>query len=698
MGLDVFPQVSDSLFKLASEYEDLLILEEDLDISFGGQKVANIIVNVKNVSRIVVQNKEGIRYFQDYVLPKNFDELYIDHAPTIRGVDRAYEFITIKYFKAFVMQHGEMKPLEIKTQVKSKRVIDKKGFFGNLDLYHYNIQDISRGDTVIINYHYQFAFRENWLKLLSNRFFFHGIYPKKSVKFNWCYNINLVVDSLFVNLDPPEIDVNGNQICYHWEFKNLPAVLNEVNSRPYRELPYFVFVPKPYDFEYTHFNSFKMEFIPIYFFLANKRQSEIQLGIWDNVIGNKNKSNLDFQKVADKIIARAKNDTVGLERMRYFQQFMVDSVRYDDAAFYYLHDEDYIKQKAGVDLWANSVLDNKLESVYGSMIPRLAKDLFTAYPVDKRTGEISPVYCPTILDNDLIFKVLFVDGTAGYVIPKSDKNHYYFEELPFYYEDIPVMLMHVYDYANPRWGTEYRYSFGSGKRNFNTKYRESKTPSSSFKENYRKVQSMVSINLKDNQADFMTRIILSGQYSTLTRCVYCDKPVDSTINPKYLEAVWDIADNVELKALKPGQSLIYYPYRTTINAQYVVPDIVQKKDGQFEINTGNWLKMVFVETDSNKIRFLDYYSDFLGADHYSYMIEFDQPILLLNSVEKQELKNEYAHIYYSVTQTAENKILLTCSYDILAKRVGKENFSLVKKINELILSIEKEKIVFRIAE
>lgn len=331
------------------------------------------------------------------------------------------------------------------------------------------------------------------------------------------------------------------------------------------------------------------------------------------------------------------------------------------------------------------------------MIPRLAKELFTAYPVDKRTGEISPVYCPTILDNDLIFKIFFFDETAGYTIPKSDKNHYYFEELPFYYEDIPVMLMHVYDYANPRWGTQYRYDFGSGKRNFNTKYRESRTPSSNFKENYRKVQSMVKVSLKNNSAEFTTRIILSGQYSTLTRCVYCDKPLDSTINPKYLEPVWDIAENVQLKAIKPGHPLIYYPFKTTINAQYAVNDIIKEKDGQFEINTGKWFKIIYSD-NSVEPRFLDYYPDFLGADKYSYLIEFDQPILLLSSQEKQELTTDFAHICYSVEQTGENKILLNCNYDVLAGRVGKNNYNFVRQINETISSLEKEIIVFKISE
>ena len=135
--------------------------------------------------------------------------------------------------------------------------------------------------------------------------------------------------------------------------------------------------------------------------------------------------------------------------MCYFQQYMVDSVRYSPAVPYYNHEEDHLIQKPGVDLFGYLVEDNHLDIIYGNMVPKLGLDLFTAYPIDKRTGEISSIYNPTVKENDILFAIQFTNESLGFVIPKSDKNHFYFEELPFYYEEISVLLLHIYDYSNP---------------------------------------------------------------------------------------------------------------------------------------------------------------------------------------------------------------------------------------------------------
>ncbi len=704
--LNSYSQVSDSLFDIYCEYEDLVILQENMDVTFTGEKAEFINVDVKNTSVIIFKNEKGIKSYQPFVLPKRFDELYIFHAPAIRNTDWDYDDIQVRKFEAFLIQDGEKKQIEVNASIAQKRVIDRKGFFGATNLYKYAIDDINTYDTIEVSYHYRIAFRENWIRLLSNRIFLHGRYPKKTIRLNWRYNVNMEVDSLFANMDAPQVAIDGNEICYSWEYQNLPGLLDEAGSRPYEELPHMIFVPQPYEFEYTHFDSYKMEFIPIYFFLAKRRQDQIRVEMWDNVIGNMNKNNIYYQKVADKIIAKAPVDSTGIARMRYFQQFMVDSVRYDNAVKYYMAEEQHIRQRPGVELWGYTVSDNSLERIYGNMIPRLAKDLFTAYPVDKRTGSVSPIYCPTVHTNDLMYLAVFHNGTGGYVIPRSDKNHYYLDEMPFYYEDIPVMLLHIYDYANPRFifpedydftAAYYPFDVGSGRRNFNSKYRETRTPASNPKDNYRKVQSMVNIDLDKSTAAFQTRVYVSGQYSTLTRCVYCEKPIDSTINPKYLNPVWNVSENVEVEKIEPEHPEIYYPFKTTINLNYSANDIVFENDSAIEIRIGNWFKLVFHE-DINGPRYLDYYPDFQGRDQYSYLIEFSKPVELVGSNNPVEVKNKYAQLLYSINQTEENKILVICKYGILARKIESEEFDFVKELNTAIVYLFDEKLLVRVRE
>ena len=700
-------QVSDSLFKLFCEYEDLIILDEDIAIRFNGQKAAYINVDISTTTKYIIKNQDGLSELSVIELPKRFDDLYINHASSIRNTDWAFERITIKNFNASVLKNGTEIQLQTEAVTRQKRVINDKGFFGDIDIYDYHLKDLSVGDTVIISHFYWLAFNENWLKLLSNRIFLHGNYPKKQTKLTWCYNINMEVDSGFINMDPPALLFKENLICYEWEMQNLPGALDEPNSRPYEELPYMLFVPKPYDFEYTHFDSYIQEFIPVYFYLANRVQEKIRVEMWDNVIGTKDKDNLHYSKVADKIISKAKGDTVGLELFRYFQQYMVDSVRYKDDVKYYSHEAQHLKQRAGVDLYGYVVSDNNLERIYGNITPKLAKDLFTAYPVDKRVGSISRMNCTTVNSNDLMFLPIFHNGTGGFVIPRSEKNHYYFDELPFYYEDIPVMLLHVYDYSNPKYifpenydfsTSYYNFDYGSGKRNFNTQFRSIITPASNPTENYRKVQSKISLATESLNVKFQTRIFLSGQYSTLTRCVYCEKPVDSTINPIYLDPVWNISEQVNLINIKVDHPQITFPFKTTINLNYSADDIVDRDGENLMINIGNWFKLVVTKTNENEQRHLDYYPDFQGSDQYSYMLEFDKPVTLISEHSKKEVSNDYARFCFEATQTEENKILLTCNYNIKAQHVEKKYYDLVAEINAAISALKQEKIVFKIVQ
>ena len=331
--------------------------------------------------------------------------------------------------------------------------------------------------------------------------------------------------------------------------------------------------------------------------------------------------------------------------------------------------------------------DNNLERIYGNIVPKLGLDIFTAYPIDKRVGEISPQYTPTVKENDLLFAIALKDKTLGFVIPKSDKNNYYFEEVPFYYEDIPVLLLHYTDYPNKL-----------EKRNFNTDFRQYKTPTSNWKDNYRKIQSKVTIDLENNIGEFKTRVILSGQYSTLTRSIYCSGPVDSTIDAKYLVPIWKISDNVEIKNIKPQHPMIYYPFKITITAEYIANELFTVENKQYVLKPGNWFKIIYSQGICDEPRFLDYYPDFVGSDSYSYMLEFKNPINIISTLDTVTITNKYGHFSFLIKQIGENKVLLNCNTNIRAKKISKDSIEFVKEINHAISLLEQKEIIFELVE
>ncbi|MFK5854754.1 MAG: hypothetical protein QM503_01400 [Bacteroidota bacterium] len=681
-----FSQVSDSLFELSCQHEDIIILSEEMEVNIVGLKILYMNAYVSNTITYVVRTKKGLLEFQPFVLPKEFDELHIYHSTAVRNIDWAFDYARVTDFSASLVNNT--RPIQIDKNIHKKRVVNDEGYFGHVNQYQYFINSLIPGDTIQISYKYEIEFNNNLVKLLSNRVFFNGKYPKKKYSLKWCYNKALVVDSLFVNNTPTNVSFSGNLLCYNWEFTNLTGCLDEPESRPYLTLPYFVFCPKPYDMEYTHHDSYKQEFIPSYYFASEKRQMEINVERWDLITGNKNKNNLYYQKLENHIVKLYPTDTIGLLRMLHLQQYMVDSVNYDPAVNYYKQNENHLKQRGGLDLWGHKVKDNNLERIYGNMIPRLGVKMLTAYPVDKRSGEISPQYTATVKDNDLMFAALLNDKSVGVIIPKSDKNNYYFEELPFYYENIPVMLLDISDFGNMR-------QIG-GKRNFNIAFRAWTTPINNYKENYRNTQSKVTINLEDNTSNFQTRVKLSGQYSTLTRFVYNDKSIDSTINSKYHDPIWNIANDIKIESVTASQPLVYYPFKTTITTKYIANNLFSLIDNKYTLKPANLFKMIYTEDLLAAPRYLDYYPDFMGSDKYTYMMEFDKPIKIVSPSVNFNISNRYCHFSFLVKQIDEKRILLNCTYNIISPKIEKDSIYLVKEINQKIIDLNQSEITFEI--
>ena len=144
--------------------------------------------------------------------------------------------------------------------------------------------------------------------------------------------------------------------------------------------------------------------------------------------------------------------------------------------------------------------------------------------------------------------------------------------------------------------------------------------------------------------------------------------------------------------------MIYYPFKTTITAGYVASNLLAVEGNQYTLKPGSWFKMIYSQDICNETRFLDYYSDFIGSDSYSYMLEFDKPIKLISSQDAINVTNNYGHFSFLIKQIGENKILLNCNYNILAKKITKDSIGFVKEINQAISVLDQNEIVFELAE
>jgi hypothetical protein len=667
-------QLSDDEFEKLLEIKDVVILNENTKISLVAKKALYIEVIVDKEIEYQILESTGNEKINPLILPERFDEVYRPHNSEIRDASRIFDDVRIHLIKAeLVKPEGDTVEVEYTSTTREHLSINNEDRFGSVFTYIYSFPDFEPGEILRLRYTYSFPFKYNWGIVFSSRIFHDTNIPRKQYEFALIHDAKLEIDTFFANGAIPEQLHENNSVIYKWEYKNQPGCIDEPGSRPHVNVPWFTFTPKPYEFIYQHFNSFIEEFVPFWYFLSYEREAKIRKAFVDSHLGVKSRDNLFFERSARRFTSMAPNDTTGRTKLRYFQRYVVDSVRYDDAFALYKRLEGNRKLSPGGDLYSGLIKEPNKESIYAGMLPRLGCQFFTAYIDDIRSGYIFEDYYAPIYDNELLFAAVTEDDNIMFILPKSDERNLYCEELPFYYENAPVFLIFTYDFAGY-------------KRNFNDVFRSIVTPGSETKDNYRKVNSMVNVNLNDDKILFNTRISLSGQYSTLTYPVYNDCPVDKTINPKYVRKIWEIAGDSQVELVQPNGKQIVFPYNSSVNARYSISGIDRQNDSIVALDLNRWIKHIYYPDLNATHRYTDFFADFSGSDTFAYMLEFDSPVSLIGKPETIHIENDFGLYKFNIEQTGERNILVSSFFLNKQTMVSKNE---IFKVAELYSAIEE---------
>jgi hypothetical protein len=166
----------------------------------------------------------------------------------------------------------------------------------------------------------------------------------------------------------------------------------------------------------------------------------------------------------------------------------------------------------------------------------------------------------------------------------------------------------------------------------------------------------------------------------------------------YFDPVWNISNDVVVResTMKPPQ--IFYPFKTTVTANYESHDLIGHDSNTYKISVGNWFKPVYYQGVVGETRFLDYYTDFVGYDQYSYMLEFDKAMKLVDDLSDITVKNDYADLSFTVRQSSEKSLLINCNYIINARMVERDNIDQVEEINQVIEAIQHTELHIAIAD
>jgi len=645
----------------------LIILDENLNINVYGKENLPFSFKVRRTVTYKVLEQRGIKLLNKIVLPGNLDPTYIPHGPAVKKLGVYFSGYDIEAFDVSIKRRGKV----VKPRVK-KKVITKESF--NIDyLYEYDqhvfsIDGIEVGDEVKVDYNLDIPFRENYSRFASFRLFFHDSLPKIKYKLNISHHKSLDIQLYGYHGAENVSTVERDKILYYtWKYSNLSGCIKEEGSRPFRELPYITWIINHY--RYFIHNSNQLQNVPHYAIIASLRSPNLFNILHALEIGSTNKNFAPFHKTYDKLTTGLSAD---FERVKYLHNYITENFKYQNDLEYYRRN-DLRGDRLG-EFFKNGILrDHNRYDLYYALLVKSNAQFYTSFLIDKRFGEISDEYFQPNFDSDFILASYFGEHEFDFIHPKSSSFGWFYNELPFYWQNCVTRLVHISDYAS------YKYPVKEIFRSVNT-------PKSNPEFNRRLVKSKVSVDLDLDSIYFETSIQLSGQFSTLCRPVYLNSRSDPTVDKRYRRPVWSVQG---MKQHKFSSSAISKdaPFVSEFECRYVASVPFSYVNETYKLDIRSWFSHILPYTRSGN-RYLNYYPDFMGKDEYYYDIQFARPVVLKNALVKN-LTNNYARYYFEIKQISPNIIRVISSLDVMTEVVEASGFSLVKEISSAINSIPK---------
>jgi len=689
--------------------EDAVILEEKLIYNAAGNRVpAYLDINrranyyfitetgsaagpiVQKHVRIKFLTTKGVKKYSTIVLPESFDPPSDQSTlrPELRdSIFRPRgEFLCIRYFAARIIKpDGSIKAgiLDEKTQLELDR---QNRTTSKLYSWIFRIINLEADDELELDYSYETVFNVD----PTSRIFFNGVLPKQNftMTFRYPYEDYYIVtyaNGAFPNDSVMETKTHPKYTEYYFSKKNLPGGINEVGGRPYTQYPYITYYQHQRDFGIASQRSdFIVRPLPYpwsYILLPLVGYQYQNLKIHLNRLDNTTRTLNDFfagekSKVADTSFAAL---------MSSVNHTLAQDFKYQDdrAAF---EGDDQELENLGKYLDKKTIRQISRHRIYHEMFSRTDRDYYEALFCDKRISMIDI--------NEYKHSTSFRTGFAlpqnqNYIFlyPKSYRYGYEANELPFYYEDIPSILIPQHEPFEKSTDmvpyVDFTYI---------------KTPFSGVKDNLRITSAVVNVSLDSLSLHLSARVKLSGQFSTITRGYYLNGDRDTTVNPVYYNTIASIADDSKNLSFAVGEVSRQYPYDVSVTMNISnYSAITKESDGTYSIDLEGWFNNVIDEDFSAVNRHLDYYPDFQFQDSHKYMFKFDKKVQVVNATEiEKDISNGFADYSIKVKQLEENTVLVETAYVVKPEYAPAERAMDVQNIFDAIKNLDRSSLKVKI--
>jgi hypothetical protein len=629
--------------------------------------------------RIRFLTQKGIDENSKITLPPCFDPAwenrnlpvaYRDSLFRPKGDYESFNFIDVLVLHANGV--SEKAKLEKKIQ---KEVLTFNGSTQTFQANQYRIANLIPGDEVDINYSVRNV-------PVGNRVFLHGSIPKQSMvlTFRYC-NPELFILTQKNGLQYTDSVVDGRFTTFTWKMNHWEGCIDEPGARPFKELPFFYFYYHNQDYGRVNSKNMTIDTILPYnwpaILLANVTYDDPKLKDWD--VDSKQSSNIALRNFV-ATVPESTSDSTGHFRFKKLHDIVTDDFDYQQDSLWVGGGD---QRNERLDEFINKHTLREISRIrfYTRLIESSGKlRYFLCYLHDHRTEEISfDKYNPTISDRKAF--VTTYEGHPFYYLPKSHRFGLYQNELPFYFEDEPVVLIP----QNELEDKAYRNAP-------NVNFQMITTPFSTQKDN-RRITSVLANVTADGQVKFDCRLQLTGQFSTMTRGCYLFNYYDSTINLRYMHKIYDINASSKLDSLECLEKSTQYPYTFKFRMHYSADNIVTKDAIGYSVNLKDLFGHIIEEKLTNHKRQLAYFPDFLYTDKYTYYFKFPQPVSCSEAAAlEQKMAGEWGSFSFVVSQPSPDVLLVTSELDLAQEMIPAANVEQLENAFRAIAHLNQVKV------
>jgi hypothetical protein len=668
--------------------EDAVILEEKNIIRID----KNNFFFIEKYMRIKLLTAKGAQQLSKITLPESFDPQYDYRELPFGNSDRSrkhwYYDMSVTFFAArTIKSDGSVKELEVKDRIIAGKQFTGKTYYNNY-VYEFDLGGQQANDELEIRYKYVVP-SGDYFSGSSERFFFHGPYPKQDHNLSITYDKDLRYYFFVQNgaspIDTTIADPADPEVGLAWHSENLFAIKNEPGALLHKDLPYVRF--------YRHYNDYgvrskkdprlMVKVLPYTWHYFSDKLRSYRKDADDAMLTHTDKNTLGLKKLYESSLEGLADTSAA---MRFGKVHSVISNDFDFVSYYTRYKQDNYLYGPGEAAATKVLYEQDRYSVYFKLLQRTGRMYYLAIVPDKRIEEIDFGNFFPPLAAQRVF-CLTMGKDIFYYFPKFARFGYETNELPFYLENVKTVLV-------PRNMDEiFKHRLNEPQPKFLL------SPNSDESSNTRSVTAQVNVSTAASSASVDARISLTGQFSTMTRPAYLYNLSDSSANPKYGLRIFDTGKNIKLLQNELSSRSAVFPFKTTFKVKYEAESaLIKNEDETLSVDLTGWFHHIIYDDFSAASRKLTFYPDFKMSDTFRYRIKFDRKVSMLNAAE-YEGKTENAFGKYSLrfTQVSGDEIEVESSFIVKADQVPasetgqvEDIYKRIEKLNKGVLKVKVE--------